>query len=394
MLQHVGDLSELRDRLREVFHILNKRLNVAHRDSTLHGKNRARNSHSHISQIAHEAHDGHHETRKKLRAPRRLIERLIRFAESGNRRVFLVERAHDGLARERFLNLAIDFTEFLLLSAEVPLAALHNDFHQNERQWNHKQRDKRHLNIDGQHHNKHANHGSGARDELRHALVQALPQRIDIVGDARKHVAGARALKIAHGKAIDFLGDLAAQAIARALRDRGHHPALYERARGAHAIQRQRGEQNGANCVEIDATGAADFGDDAVEQLGGRLRKHLRAHDIEGGRRHGEHDGRNESYFELPHEAHEFANGALEVLCLFSGHHATHGATSAAAARRCRLQLCHFLLLAHCASPSSSSSSDSCESAISRYGSQASMSSACVPQPTTRPSSSTTIWSA
>ena len=42
MLQHVGDLSKLRDRLREVFHILNKRLNVAHRDSTLHGKNRAR----------------------------------------------------------------------------------------------------------------------------------------------------------------------------------------------------------------------------------------------------------------------------------------------------------------------------------------------------------------
>ena len=148
-----------------------------------------------------------------------MVESLVRFSEGGERRIFLVERAHDGLARERFLDLAVDFAELLLLRAEVLLAALHDDFHQNERQRNHQQRDKRHLDIDGKHHDEHANHGGGARDELRHALVQALSQRIDVVGDARKHVAGARALKIAHGKAIDFLGDLAAQAIARALRD-------------------------------------------------------------------------------------------------------------------------------------------------------------------------------
>ena len=218
-----------------------------------------------------------------------------------------------------------------------------------------------------------------------------MPQRVDVVGDARKHVTGARALKIAHGKAIDFLGDLAAQAITRALRNRGHHPTLHERARGTHAIQRERGEQNGANRIEIDAAGAADFGDDAVEQLGGRLRKHLRAHDVERGRCHGEHDGRDKRHLELAHEAYELADGSFEVLRLFTGHHASHGTMPAATARRRRLQLRHFFLLAHCASPPSSSSSDSCESAISRYGSQTFMSSACVPQPTTRPSSSTTI---
>ena len=37
----------------------------------------------------------------------------------------------------------------------------------------------------------------------------------------------------------------------------------------------------------------------------------------------------------------------FEVLCLFSGHQATHGATPTAAARGdAAFQLCHFLLLA------------------------------------------------
>ena len=171
MLQHIGDLGELRDRLREILHVLDKRLNVAYRDAALHGENRARNGHGHVPQIAHEAHDGLHKTREELRAPRRLVERLVRFAEGGERHVFLVERAHDGLTRKRLFDLAVDFAELLLLGAEVLLAALHDDFHQNKRQRNHKQRDKRHLNIDGKHHDEHANHGGGARDELRHALV-------------------------------------------------------------------------------------------------------------------------------------------------------------------------------------------------------------------------------
>ena len=48
LLQHVCDLGELRDGLREVLHILDERLDVAYRDATLHGENRARNGHRHV----------------------------------------------------------------------------------------------------------------------------------------------------------------------------------------------------------------------------------------------------------------------------------------------------------------------------------------------------------
>ena len=75
------------------------------------------------------------------------------------------------------------------------------------------------------------------RDELRHALVERLAQRIDVVGDAAEHVALAVAVEVAHRNDGDLGGDFLAHAVANLLRDAGHEPALDEAANRACQIQ-------------------------------------------------------------------------------------------------------------------------------------------------------------
>lgn len=128
---------------------------------------------------------------------------------------------------------------------------------------------------------------------------------------------------------------------------------------------------------------AADLRDDAVEQLGRRLREHLRTHDAEGRREDGEHDGDGKRNLELAHETHELRDGSLEVLRLLAGHHPRTRSVRRTAALRHFPQILN--VLAHRAPPPASSSSDNWDMAISRYSSQLPINSACVPLPTTRP---------
>ena len=71
LLQHVGHLRELGDGLREVLHVLDERLDVAHRDDALHGQEAAGDGDGHVAQVADERHDRLHEAAEELRLPRR-----------------------------------------------------------------------------------------------------------------------------------------------------------------------------------------------------------------------------------------------------------------------------------------------------------------------------------
>ena len=70
LLQHVGHLRELGDGLREVLHVLDERLDVAHGDDALHGQEAAGDGHGHVAEVAHEVHDGLHEAAEELALPR------------------------------------------------------------------------------------------------------------------------------------------------------------------------------------------------------------------------------------------------------------------------------------------------------------------------------------
>ena len=190
LLQHVAHLRKLRDGLREVLHVLDERLDVADGDDALHGQHAAGQRHAHIAQVAHEVHDGLHQARQELRFPSAFIEFRIGLAERLGNRLLAIERAHDGMAGKRFLNLAVDGAEHGLLGPEVLLRGLHHGEDERQGHGQDEHGDAREQRVDSQHHDHHAHDGGGRGDELRHALVQALAERVHVVGDARERVAG------------------------------------------------------------------------------------------------------------------------------------------------------------------------------------------------------------
>ena len=78
---------------------------------------------------------------------------------------------------------------------------------------------------------RHAGQGNGYRkhhhgdtdelrhggDELRHALVERLSERVDVVGDAAEHVTHRVGLKVSKRHAVDLLNDLTTHAVAHTL---------------------------------------------------------------------------------------------------------------------------------------------------------------------------------
>ena len=161
-----------------------------------------------------------------------------------------------------------------------------------------------------------------AGDQLGKPLVEALAQRINVVGDARKDIARARALEIAHRHARGLLGNAAAQKIACLLRHARHEPPLHERAGRRKAVERKREQQDGGDRIEIDAARARDLGAYALEQFGRGGRKHLGADDVEHGRTDGEGEHGAQGEFERAHEREHLFHGPLEIGGLFAGHHA------------------------------------------------------------------------
>ena len=193
--------------------------------------------------------------------------------------------------------------------------------------------------ADGKHHHEHADDLGDGGDELRHGLVEALTQCIDIVGDAREHVTLAVAVEVAHGDDGDLLGDLLAHAVADLLRDARHEPALDKVACRASEVEAQQEQQRLADPVEIDRAGALDLGDQALEELGGYLAQDLGANDVEDDRRHGEGGGKEHGDLVATNVAQKLEHSALEVFGLLD-----HAAWSAPAHGACgpSLALGHF----------------------------------------------------
>ena len=92
---------------------------------------------------------------------------------------------------------------------------------------------------------KHADDGGRRGDELRHALVEALAERVHVVGDAREHVAHASALEVAHaacGRSSRRCRGAADSSSAATIV--AHDPALHERAGRRQQVQPERERQD------------------------------------------------------------------------------------------------------------------------------------------------------
>ena len=316
-LQLGADLRQLRDRLREARHVAEKRLNVADRDGAARGERAAEHDHAHVAEFADERRHGRHEAGQKLALPRRAVEPRVDGVKLLLRRALAVEGADDVVPGVGLLDLAVDIAEVFLLGDEVALAALDDPTREHARDRQHDERDERHEPADAQHHDQHADEHGDVRDELRDRLRHAGGHGVDVVCDAREHIADGAALKVAHGHAVDLAADLAAQAVGELLRDAGEDPRLEEAARCADEIECEDGQQDLSDLAEVDAAEARELAPEAGGQLRRGRREDLRPDDAEGRARQREHEHERERQPVAAEVAEELPDRALEVFRFF-----------------------------------------------------------------------------
>ena len=328
-LQHVGHLRKLLDGLGEVLDVLDEGLNVTDGNGAVCRKNAAHDGHRHVAQIAHKVHNGHHQAGEKLALPCGFVQLIVGGVEVVQHHGLAVEGFDHVVAGVDFFHLTVHNAQNGLLCLEVFLAELDHDEHQHQRDRQDQQGDQGHLRADGQHHDQHADHGGHTGDELGDALVQALAQRVHIVGDAGQHLAHGALFKVGKGQAVDLFADLLAEVVADFLGKAGHEPALNKAEGAAQQVHAQQKQQDAADIHKVDAAGAAQLGDPAGGKSRGGLCQHLRACNIEDSRKNGKYNGGNERKAVAAKVAHKLQQGALEVLGAFGRHasgswHITH----------------------------------------------------------------------
>ena len=149
------------------------------------------------------------------------------------------------------LDNAVDGAQNLLLLAEVRLREV-NHYGQDNRGCRQREHgDAGERQADRKHHDEHADNLRYRRDELRHALVERLTQRIDIVGDAAEYVSLAVAVEVTHRHDGNLGGDFLAHAVADLLRDAGHEPALDQAADRARQIQAEQKAERLGDPVKV-----------------------------------------------------------------------------------------------------------------------------------------------
>ena len=316
-LQLSADLRQLRDRLREVRHVVEKCLNVADRDGAARGERAAEHDHAHVAELADKRRHRRHEPGQELALPRRAVEPRVDGVKLLLCRALAVEGADDVVPGVSLLDLAVDIAEVFLLGDEVALAALDDPAREHARDRQHDERDERHEPANAQHHDQRADEHGDVRDELRDRLRHAGGHGVDVVGDAREHVADGVALEVAHGHAVDLGADLAAQAVGELLRDAGEDPRLEEAARRADEIEREHGQQDLADLAEVNAAEARELAPEAGGQLRRGRREDLRPDDAEGRARQREHEHKHKRQPVAAEAAEELRNRAFEVFRFF-----------------------------------------------------------------------------
>ena len=226
LLQHIGDIGDLLDGLREAAHILDKRLNVAHGDGAVQRKEAAQNTDAHIAQVADKVHQRHHHAGEKLAFPGRVIQVIVDFVERLDAFFFTVEGRYHQMTAIHLLHVSVGVAQISLLLLEKGLAALDHVANDDEAQRQDAQGNQRHQRADGEHHHQNADKLRHAGDDLRHALVECLRHGVHVVGDAAEHFTVGYTVKISQRHAVDLLADIPAHSVADLGRDFCHDKAL------------------------------------------------------------------------------------------------------------------------------------------------------------------------
>ncbi len=241
---------------------------------------------------------------------------------------------------------------------------------------------------------------------------------VDVVRDSAEQVTVGVAVEVAERQPRELLLDLAPQSVDGALRDAGHDVGLRPREERREDVHEHRNSEDPCERREVDALPGDRVGsceqvreltlalctqeldglllrnagrerspDDAVEDHVHGVPRDLRTDHAEHDAQRAEHDDRGD-HRPLGTKAREqLPERASEILGAFDGRAEAHEWPPALAGLRPPAGAATLGPARH----HHAAAAPSCDSTISRYSALVSMSSAWVPLPTTRPSSSTTM---
>ena len=317
-LQHVRYLRQLRDRLRKALDILDIGYDITDRDRSLRREHCARYGDGNVSEVRHKVHHRHHETGQKLTLPAGGVELFVDDPEVLKLLLFTVEGFDDVVTREGLFDLTVDLSERLLLGEKVLLRDLHHDRDERNGDRQDHQRDERHERGDREHHHERADQRAHGCDQLCDALVQRLTQRIDVVGDAREHVAGLVGFKVSERHAVDLFADVAAHPVAHFLGNTAHDPALRKGKRRAERVKRHQTKEDRADPSKIDAALTGELFHETGKELRRGVAEDLRPDDGKNRGADGKDDHRDQTDAVCAHIANELSDGALKIFRLFN----------------------------------------------------------------------------
>ncbi len=274
----------------------------------------------------------------------------------------MAERGHDGVARIHLGDVPVHLAEGLLLADEERLRSPGDRRDDRHAQRQRHQDDERHDPADRQHHDDDAEHGEHRADQLRQVLLQCAADVVEIVDGAAQDLAVRPRIEELQRQARELGFDIAAQRKHGVLRDPGHQVLLQIEERRADDVEDRQPDEHRADVPEVDAAAAGRARQITLEDFRRRLAEQLRADHAEQRRDHAGGDHDDHAGPVGTQVAAQAAQRALEVLRLLHGHaEAAHRAAAEDAGRRALLGLHFQARVAH-----ATSSSDACDSAISR----------------------------
>ena len=304
----------------------------------------------------------------ELRSVARLVQLVVLLGEALDRLFLAAEELHDGVPAMHLLDVAVERPGRCPLGDELLLRTARDHDRHRDGQRDGQQRDHGEDRADREHHDQDADDGQQRRDELGQALLERLPDVVDVVGHPAQQVAAGVRVEIAQRQAGELLVDIAAQAVHRPLGDTGHDPGLSpreDRAEDVHAREQPEDPREGSEVNALTGRhgharehvgelrlsagpqpgdrlllghpGRDLLADDAIEDDVGRVAEDLRAEDREEDADHGETDHENDERRLGAQPAEQASERRSEVLRLLAGAHghAHHPGASSRAGAAC-----------------------------------------------------------
>ena len=246
------------------------------------------------------------------------------------------------------------------LADELLLRAAGDQDRDHDREGHGQERDDRQQGADQDHHDEHADHRQQGGDQLGQALLERLPDVVDVVRDPAQDVAPGVPVEVLERQPAELLVDVPAQPVDRPLGDPGHDVGLHPAEGRAEQVDAGQEQQDPAQGAEVDplaggqgqagehvgqlslaggaqpghclGLGHADgqlLADRALEDDVGGVAQDLGPDDREGHADDREDEDEDDQGRLGPQPGQQPAKGDLEVLGLLGGHPAHHSARTA-----------------------------------------------------------------